>query len=163
MGAENAGRCGEETDDDLPAATLRTAKTGRRVWANILIELCYYGNFLDVSGAQYYDLKPADDDDDKRWEGCRGDAKNGKKMLGGCLSGSRCGDAVSGVSSIETMFESAGKGRQQGEYAFVVKEVCLCVVVVVILIEVDLEGKGWGRGTKDKTRNAPFLGLVFVD
>lgn len=38
--------------DDLPAATLRTAKTGRRVWASIVMELCCYSNFLGVSAAQ---------------------------------------------------------------------------------------------------------------
>jgi len=42
--------------DDLPAATLKTARAGRSFWANILMLLCCYNNFLKVSGVQLHDV-----------------------------------------------------------------------------------------------------------
>ena len=42
---------------DLPAATLRTAKAGRRVLAIMVMELCCYSNLSRSAPAQLDDLK----------------------------------------------------------------------------------------------------------
>lgn len=60
------GRVGCGWIFDLPAAMLKTAMAGRRsFWANIVMVLCFYSNFLNVSAAQLYDLMPAESSDDR--------------------------------------------------------------------------------------------------